>query len=221
MGINFDNIKSKVKQSNENTSKANSSGKSTVGSTTNNKATNKTPHSQKMDYITAGIDVTNSVIGLVKTIGVARQESKRMELNLQEKQMELDADLEKLKTELTLNLEKLKANSEETREQTKVKLKEIDASRQDMVETEKTKRMQIEKNHEERMHVLETQRHMLTKVMELYTKYYEYLFAGRTDIQFPADLPRNIQTCISTLNTALQTNSQLHLTQTDFISMED
>lgn len=221
VGINFENIKSKVKESNENSSKVNSREKRNVGSTRKNNQTKKTPQMQKSDYISAAKDVTVSVIGLLNTIGSARQELKRMELSLQEKQLELDLDLEKLKNELTLNLAKLEADSEEKRELTKVKLKEIDANSYDMVETEVTKRMQIEKNHEERMHVLETQRQMLTKVMEIYTKYYDYLFMGRTDIQFPADLPGNIQMCISTLNTALQTNTHLPLTHKDSIIVKD
>lgn len=221
MGINLDNIKSKVKQSNENTSKVKSSKGKTDGSKTTNKQIDKYPNMKNMDYIESGLEVTKSVIGLVDSIAEARQESKRMELNLREKQMELEKDLEKLRMELTINLEKMKVSSEKTREQTKSKLKEIDGSILSMAETEKTKRIIIKKNHEERMHVLETQRHMLIEIMELYTKYYEYLFAGRTDIQFPADLPKSIQTCISTLNTALQTNPQLQRTQIDYISIED
>lgn len=221
MGINLDNIKSKVKNSNENNSKVKSSKAKTDSSKTTNKQIGKSPNMKNMDYIDSGLEVTKSVIELVDTITKARQESKRMELNLQMKQVELETDLEKLRMELTLNLEKIKVSSQKTREQTELKLKEIGASIYGMAETEKTKRIVINKNHEERMHVLETQRHMLTKIMELYTKYYEYLFAGRTDIQFPADLPHSIQTCISTLNTALQTNPQLQLTQIDYISMED
>jgi phenylalanyl-tRNA synthetase alpha subunit len=214
MGLNVKKAKNKVNSKSGNSRGAGSTRKSNGG-----KDQEKMKHSEKMDFLNYGLDAVTSVAGLVNTIVSSKNETEQARIASNQKQKELDHDLEKLKAELGAKADEMKMQLEKSKLKNQVDLKKIDQEMQAAEDAEVTKRELIQASHKEKMIVLNMQRDAVNMIMEIYKKYYEELFSGRTTLVFPDDLGIQMRQCIMTINTALQSGTEPQNRQ--YIEMEE
>lgn len=163
----------------------------------------KMKHTHKMDYINASLTVLNSVADLTNTIFTAKQETKRLRLQSELRQSELAQELDVLKVNLEEKRAKMAVKVEKMRLQHEERMKELDNQLTLAQDQEETKRLQLQQAHTERMEVLAMQREMLHFIMEAYKRQADQFFNGHVSAGFE-EIGRQMQACITTINTALQ-----------------
>lgn len=166
-------------------------------------------HSHQMDYINSAVTVINSITDLTNKIYASKQETKQSQIAADLRQNELQHDLDKLIIELDYKRDELTTEVEKIRIEKQQEARQLDHVFQTVREKEITKRLKNEQEHKERMMVLATQKQIFDLIANAYEKHAHLYFSGDLSAGF-VEVSKQMQACISTINTALQTPANTH-----------
>jgi len=166
-------------------------------------------HSHQMDYINSAVTVINSITDLTNKIYASKQETKQSQIAADLRQNELQHDLDKLIIELDYKRDELTTEVEKIRIEKQQEARQLDHVFQTEREKEITKRLKNEQEHKERMMVLATQKQILDLIANAYEKHAHLYFSGDLSAGF-VEVSKQMQACISTINTALRTPANTH-----------
>ena len=166
-------------------------------------------HSHKMDYINSAFTVINSITDLTNKIYTSKQETKQNQIASDLRQKELQYDLDKLIVELDYKRDELATEVQKLRVEQQQQAQQLKYTFQTEREKEITKRLKNEQDHQARMAVLATQKQILNLIANAYEKHAYLYFNGDLSAGF-VEVSRQMQACISTINTALQAPTNNH-----------